>query len=271
MVYLDKLKYNFLLLFNMSNNKKFEIYKAKDKAEKYYTKKNIIFDLPARILICGKSQFSGKSNLILNLLLRPEFYGNDFEGEHIFLISASTETDHKIKTLIEVKDIPPENIMEDFDEDHLTDIYEAIEQNYLEAEQEGERPPNVLFIFDDISFKGDMGKTKGVVSRLFCNGRHSNISCIITGQKYTGKTGFNTTARENATGCIIFSCSDMQLEAVLKDHNKLQDKKQFKKMFRDVTKEQYSFMVINYTNPFEELYLDKNFNQIDYKKYSNTK
>lgn len=249
------------------NNKKFQIYKVKDKSENYYIKKDKIFDLPMRLLICGKSQFSGKSNLILNFLLRHEYYLNDFDGENIFLISASTEVDNKLKKLIEVKDIPPENIMDTFDEDHLENIYDIIEENYVEAEENNERPPNILFIFDDISFKGDLTKQKGIVSKLFTNGRHQNISTIVTSQKYTGRGGFSTTIRENQTGAIIFSCSDRQLDSIAEDHCRLSKKNCFKKMFREITKEPYSFMVINYTNPFEELYLNKNFDKIDYNNY----
>lgn len=237
-----------------------EIYKAKDKSENYYTSKDTIFDLPMRLLICGKSQFSGKTNLLLNLLLREEFYLNDFKGEHIYLISASTECDNKLKTLIEVKDIPPENIMTSFDEDQLEQIYENIESNYHDAEEENKKPDNVLIIFDDISFKGDLAKQKGVVSKLFTNGRHQNISTICTSQKYTS---FSTTARENCTGCILYSCSDRQLESIAEDHNRL-DKKTFKKMFRQSTNKPYTFLVVNYTNTPDELYLDSSFNKLSY-------
>jgi hypothetical protein len=40
--------------------KHLEIYKVIDKADNYYTKKDLIFDLPLRIGIIGASQRSGK-------------------------------------------------------------------------------------------------------------------------------------------------------------------------------------------------------------------
>lgn len=243
---------------------KLQMYKVKDKAESYYTKKDKLFDLPMRLNIIGKSQFSGKSNTIINLLLRDEFYNKDFNGEDIFIVSPSVKNDDKLKKLIEVKDIPGENIFESFDEELLKGVYELLEEDYNESVENNDRPSNKLIIFDDISFKGDLKKSKGIVPILFCNGRHLNISTIMTSQKYTD---ISTTARENMTAGIIYSCSDRQLESVMFDHNRLGNKKQFKKMFRDITNQPYSFMVINYTNPFDELYLNKDFQKIDYNKY----
>ncbi len=38
-------------------------------------------------------------------------------------------------------------------------------------------------------------------------------------------------------------------------------------MFRDITKNPYSTLIINYSNPHDEMYLDSNFENIDYDKY----
>jgi hypothetical protein len=244
--------------------KKFKIHPVIDNAENYYTKKDKIFDLPFRLNIIGKSQFSGKSNLIVNLLLKSEYYLNDFEGDNIYIISPSITTDNKLKLLIQVKEIPEENLLNDFDEDVLEQLYNNIQEDYEEFVDKGERPPNVLILFDDISFRGSLKTQRGIVSKLYCNGRHLNVSTILTTQKYTD---INTTCRENNTGCILFSCSDRQLETVITDHNRLDNKKQFKKMFRKTTEEPYSFMVINYTNGFDEMYLNKHFEKIEYDDF----
>lgn len=248
--------------------KKYKIHAVIDGAENYYTKKNKIFDLPCRLLLSGKSQFSGKSNYITNICIKPEFYGNDFDGDNIYIISKSLATDEKLQILIKCKQIPEENLFNDFDEDVLMELYNNIEENYKEMIEEKEKPPNVLIIFDDISFKGDLSKQKGVVSLLFSNGRHLNISTIITGQRYGGSAGFSTSARENATGVVVWSCSDRQLEQIEQDHNRLGSKIQFKRMFRDITKNPYSTLIINYSNPHDEMYLDSNFEKIDYDKYN---
>ncbi len=65
---------NYFLIYikyNMSS-KPINIYKVKDKKEKYYTDKGLLFNLPFRILMVGKSQFSGKSSCIINLLIQDD-------------------------------------------------------------------------------------------------------------------------------------------------------------------------------------------------------
>ena len=46
----------------------------KDKFQSLKIKVLTIFDLPSRLLIVGKSELSGKSNLIANLIEREKFY-----------------------------------------------------------------------------------------------------------------------------------------------------------------------------------------------------
>ena len=60
-----------------------KILKMKDRGEKHYTAKDRIFDLPFKLIIIGRSQLAGKTNLLGNLLLRKEYYLNDFKGENM--------------------------------------------------------------------------------------------------------------------------------------------------------------------------------------------
>ena len=53
---------------------------------------------------------------------------------------------------------------------------------------------------------------------------------------------------------------------VEKDHNFLANRKEFYKMFRDNVKEKHDFLVVNYSNNFDEMYLDKNFIEIPHTK-----
>jgi hypothetical protein len=242
--------------------KELAIYKVKDGAENYYTHKDIIFDLPFRVLIIGKSQLSGKSNLILNLMLRPEYYGSDFKGENIYIVSPSVHNDDKLKKFIEVKDIPQENIMTEYDEEVLKELYKMIQQDYEEAVGENKKPENTLVIFDDISFNGDLKSKKGgIINKMFMNGRHILLSTLITAQKYSD---ISTGARENATGLMVFDCSNKQLELIETDHNCLDSKKDFYKLFRNITGVKHDFFVINYTNPKEHRYQDQEFNYLKY-------
>jgi len=244
------------------SSKPINIYKVKDKKEKFYTDKGLLFNLPFRILMVGKSQFSGKSSCIVNLLLQDDkrLYKNEFEGDNIFIFSGSLKTDNKIKLLINQFEIPESNLFSEYSEEALEAIYDLTEEEYQEAIEEKEKPKNTLVILDDIAFGGDLKrKNAGMINKIFCNGRHINLSIIATAQKYSQ---LHTTQRENATGVIVWDCSDKQLDLISDDHNILDDKKKFKKNFRMRTKEPFSFFVINYSNPREKRYLSMNFEPI---------
>jgi hypothetical protein len=240
-----------------------EIYKVKDKSEKHYIKKGDMFDLPMRLLVVGKSHLSGKTNLLTNLLLQEDerLYRNNFKGENIYVFSGSLGTDKKLDKIITQLDIPESNLFNEFDEDTLEALLDITKENYDDAIANGESPVHSLFILDDLSFGANLKKhTNGAIAKMFSNSRHYLCSCIINSQRYAD---ILTGARENCSGVILFKCTDRQLETISEDHNFLtQGKKQFKIMFREATTEPHSFLVVNYSNPPEKLYMNKNFRAI---------
>ena len=237
--------------------KDFKILKVKDHSDSYYTKMQDIFDIPMRLIIVGRSFLSGKSTIILNLLLREKFYKDKFDGENIFIIS-NNKMDNKMKILKQEKDVPAANFME-FSESNLEMIYNKVEEACLESIDEGEKPVNSLIILDDVAFSGDLrAKMNGTLSRIMCNGRHCNLSCIVTAQKYSQ---LSTTIRTNASGAILFSNSAKEVESMSMDFNYLNSGKAFVKMFRKVTKDKNSFLVVNFSN--DDIYLDSNFKKIE--------
>jgi hypothetical protein len=240
----------------------YKVHRVKDKKDNIYTKKKLLFDLPFRLAIIGRSQLSGKSSLAVNLLVKPmPFYRNDFKGENVYIISPSVYTDEKMKIIKNQLDIPDENIFTEYDEDILMALYEYLENQFIEYEEKKEKPPNVLIYMDDLGYTNKLkDKNAGFISKLLCNGRHINISSIQVVQKYSQ---LSTTTRCNLTGAIIFSLmTDKDLEAITDDHNYLPDRKAFKKMYRNNTKDKHSFIIINYTNNYNEIYLDKDFKPI---------
>lgn len=246
----------------MQSKKKcnYKILKMRDKGEKHYTHKPMLFDIPFKIIVVGRSQLAGKTNLLGNLLLRKEYYLDDFKGEDIYLVSPSTAVDAKLAAIIEEKEIPSMNVLPDYDEEVLQMVYEMIEEEYQEAVDEKRAPPNKLVIFDDMSFGGKLkSKVHGVMAKLFCNGRHINCSTIVTAQKYSD---ILTTCRENTTGAVLFSSTEKQLDLMADDHNYKDSKAEFKKMFREATKAKHSFLVVNYSNDPEHRYLDSEFRPI---------
>jgi len=200
-------------------SKPINIYRVKDSKEKHYTDKGLLFNLPFKLLMIGKSQFSGKSSCIVNLLLQEDsrLYKKEFDGDNIYIFSGSLKTDNKIKTIIKQFDIPESNLFTEYSEEALDAIYELTEEDYEEAISNKEKPKNTLIILDDMAFGGDLKKkNSGAINRVFCNGRHINMSIIATAQKYSQ---LHTTQRENCSGVILWECSQKQLDLIADDHN----------------------------------------------------
>jgi len=236
--------------------KDYSILKVKDKTDSYYTHLDDIFDIPMRLIIVGKSFLSGKSTVILNLLLRDNFYKDHFDGEDIYIVS-NNKMDAKMRILKKEKDIDSSHFVE-FSEPNLEAIYEEVEEKVLEAVAENKKPPNSLIVLDDVAFTGALKeKVNGTLSRIACNGRHINLSMIVTSQKYSQ---LSTVIRTNVSGAILFGNSAREVEAMEQDLNYLDSKKQFVKMFRDTTKGKNKFMVVSFSN--DEIYLDSEFKVI---------
>ena len=102
-------------------------------------------------------------------------------------------------------------------------IYEFVEEQYEKAVEDKEKPPNFLWIIDDMGFDRNIkkGQNYSVLAKAFCNGRHINLSTILSSQRISQLL---STCRENATGKILFSVSEKQLELIEADDNYLGDK-----------------------------------------------
>ena len=244
-------------------SKSYKILKVRDKNDTYYTPIERLFDIPFKILINGKSQLSGKTTIILNLLLNPVFgYDKLFDGDDIHIIS-NNKLDNKLSMMADKLDIPDDNRQE-FDEDYLEVLYNDIEEEFMDDVSEGSKPKNKLIIFDDCGYSGSLRSyNKGnIIDKLICNGRHLNLSQIYTSQRFSQ---CSTCLRTNLTGAIMFSTSMKELELIAEDFNYMGNKKEFIKTFRKLTKEPRSFMVINFSNKPAEMYMDSEFNPIQWK------
>jgi len=107
--------------------KKYDIYSVKDQNSKKIVKKEKIFDLTHRMLLCGRTQ-SGKGVVATNFLLLPQYYLNDFKAENIYIFSKSLLFDKKTKMMIKQKRIPNSNLFNDIDDETLNVILDFIEE-----------------------------------------------------------------------------------------------------------------------------------------------
>ncbi len=241
--------------------KNYKILKVKDKTDSYHTEVEDLFNLPFKLLINGKSQMSGKTTIILNLLLNPEFrYNKLFKGENIYIIS-NNKLDNKLEIMATEMEIPEENRMM-FNEENLDMLYDELEDNFVEETGQGGKPANRLIIFDDCGYSGSLkNKQSGIISKMICNGRHLNLSQIYTSQRFSQ---VSTTLRTNITGAILFNTSVKELDLISDDMNFTSSNKEFIKIFRKATQEPRSFLVVNFTNPIDKFYMDKDFNGISF-------
>ena len=239
-----------------------KILRVKDNSDAFH-KEHFIFDIPFKILINGKSQLSGKTTIILGLLLDPNFkYHDKFEGDNIYIVS-DNKLDNKLKLLMNYKEIPESNYMS-YNENQLNSLYNDLEEEFLEEQTEGLPISNRLILFDDVGYSGNLkNKSFGIISKLVANGRHLNLSQIYTSQRFSM---ISTTVRSQLTGAILFNTSMKELELIAEDFNYLDNRKKFIKLFREETKEKRSFLVINFTND-GSMYMDSNFETIDMTKY----
>ncbi len=245
----------------MNNHK---ILRMKDPSDSYVIDKTPLDNVPFRMIIAGKSGV-GKGVLLGNLFLRKEFYLNDFHGDDVYIFSP-LHNDNKMKTLIKVKEIPEENIFEEYDKVILETIYNNAVKDFDERVRAGKKPYNVCIILDDLSHSSAFVERKdNPVNMYFTNCRKHNISILITSQKYASQ--ISTCQRANFSSLIAFNTSNKELEAIEADNNYLPNKKSFMNMWRSEIKGKRDFLVINHSNEVDKMYLDKDFKPIDTSKY----
>lgn len=131
--------------------------------------------LPASsfFLILNGKPGSGKTNMLLNLLLRKSLYGRKFDKIFFFSPSQRTFSENYLNGL-------PKS--QRFDTFNIPDLMSAIES----IEDSGKK---VLFVFDDVVNDLDTAKNQSALLRLLYNRRHLTgkggfTSVIITSQVY---------------------------------------------------------------------------------------
>tara|TARA_R110002167_G_scaffold44739_1_gene134465 strand:+ start:10796 stop:11530 length:735 start_codon:yes stop_codon:yes gene_type:complete len=237
---------------------KLKILKMKDESDKYAVEKGLLFNVPFRLLLIMKTG-GGKSNFIGNLF-RDEFYGKEFKGEDIYIISPMIN-DNKLNSLIDFKNIPEDNVMTSFDGEVISALYDKLTEEFAESVEKKKKPVQSVIIMDDISWSGKLRQGSfNIVNKIFCNGRKHNISIILTSQFYNH---ILPSCRSQASGIILGNTSEKQLKFISDDNNYLEGgDKSFRSMFRKYVVEKHDFLVINYSNKFKDMYLDKDFNVI---------
>ena len=208
----------------------------------YYTNEDIIEHNPKwpyipyhpyRILIIGSSG-SGKTNALLNLI------NNQLDIDKIYLY-AKDPYEAKYQYLIKKR----EEVRLDHFDNHkafieysndMQDVYKSIEDYNPGKERK------ILTVFDDmIADMINNKKLNSIVTELFIRDRKLNISIVFITQSYFKVP---KDVRLNSTHFFIMKILNKgELQQIVLNHSSDIDFKDFMKIYKECTKEPYSFLV----------------------------
>ena len=177
---------------------------------------------------------SGKSVLIVNLLLNINFYKDVFD--EIYFISPTVYIDHTLKAIAEDDEII--KIHEEEDLDKIDVILKDIIEDQRKAKMKDKDAPHILIVLDDmISYF----KNNTLLDRAPAFSRHFNISFIISTQSFVGTP---TKLRKNTASYIIFKLYN---NADLKQfYDEIGSQfKDFMEYYNEATEDKYNFLYVN--------------------------
>ena len=222
------------------------------KKEAHPLKHSFLPSLPMRMLVVAPSN-GGKSNMLKNMLLRPEFGYRDYFTDtktgalNYFVFSRTLGVDHTLDELVD--QLPKFHSYREWDDMIIRDI---MEYSRLKTER------GVLLLLDDmITDTKAFNKCSGnLLNELAFMGRHHKVSFIITSQSYTS---IQRPIRINSSAVIAFNLKNKREEQAFLDKqsmwNNIQD------LYAMAMSQKYGFLYLNketgkaYLN-FEKLLYD---------------
>ena len=210
-------------------------------------KQGIIPHHPSSTIFNGASG-SGKSNLLVNLLTRPEFYGKRngkhyFDKIHMFSPTAG-EMDDLCQHLIDHCGLETSDIHNEFDQKLLLSILD--DQQKAIKKKGIHKSPKTLLLLDDIQSDKKFLASKAI-KRLFLMNRHYNTSTWLCGQS------FNLTPRAcrlQANNLFLFPMGGSEKKVLIDEFSPPGlTKKEFEELVDHATSEQYQFLHVAKKQP----------------------
>ena len=222
------------------------------KKEAHPLKHSFLPSLPMRMLVVAPSN-GGKSNMLKNMLLRPEFGYRDYFTDtktgalNYFVFSRTLGADHTLDELVD--QLPNFHSYREWDDMIIRDI---MEYSRLKTER------GVLLLLDDmITDTKAFNKCSGnLLNELAFMGRHHKVSFIITSQSYTS---IQRPIRINSSAVIAFNLKNKREEQAFLDEQSMWDNIQ--DLYAMAMSQKYGFLYLNketgkaYLN-FEKLLYD---------------
>ena len=186
------------------------------KKEAHPLKHSFLPSLPMRMLVVAPSN-GGKSNILKNMLLRPEFGYRDYFTDsktgalNYFVFSRTLGANHTLDPLVD--QLPKFHAYREWDDTIIRDI---MEYSRLKTER------GVLLLLDDmITDTKAFNKCSGnLLNELAFMGRHHKVSFIITSQSYTS---IQRPIRINSSAVIAFNLKNKREEQAFLDEQSMWD------------------------------------------------
>ena len=225
-------------------------------------KEGILPRFPFSMMLSGRSG-SGKTNLMINLMTKKQFYGNYFH--HIIVCSP---TAGKYDDSYNQMKLPDENFITDFTPEFLNNI---IETRKKEIDKDGiekvAKTSRVCLILDDIIANREFLNSQESL-KLFALLRHYLCSVIVMMQSYTK---LPRALRLNCNAVMVFPCLQSETEVLIKEvcPNGIRPR-DFEKVIDFCTEGTYDFLYINNHEKDSKKRIRKNLDTIinldEYKK-----
>tara|TARA_R110000824_G_scaffold347197_1_gene533995 strand:- start:7092 stop:7826 length:735 start_codon:yes stop_codon:yes gene_type:complete len=196
---------------------------------------------------------TGKSSIIVNLLLNPNFYRDKFDI--VYIISNTIHNDTTSRFL---KEAFPETIFDEYSDEIINNII-----NYQKSFPK-EKQPLICIVLDDyLGIKGG-----SMIYHLASRARHYNVGLLIFSSQLF--RGLPPVLRQNCTHAIIGSPNPSQLEIdkIADEFGTLYEgSENFKKLYHEAGQNRYDFLYLDLHNNPSKAY--RNFTELIYKGKEN--
>ena len=206
------------------------------KKETHSLKYSFLPSLPMRMLVVAPSN-GGKSNMLKNMLLRPEFGYRDYFTDlktgalNYFVFSRTLGADHTLDELVD--QLPKFHAYREWDDTIIRDI---MEYSRLKTER------GVLLLLDDmITDTKVFNKCSGnVLNELAFMGRHHKVSFILTTQSYTS---IQRPIRINTSAVIAFNLKNKREEQAFQEEQSMWET--IHELYTVATSPKYGYLYLN--------------------------
>ena len=197
--------------------------------------------LPLRGLLVGPSG-TGKS-CILSSMLNFAPYKKAWKN-NVFCFSPTMREDQEYQHL----QIPDYRIIDHYDQEIITELYEEQKEakKYL---KKGKELTHICIVLDDLITDLPTNQ-RSLLSKLFCTGRHLNISILIASQSYKLCA---RTIRMNLTCLIVLHCNQGEVKKISEESAA----SNFEELHEICTSTPYGFIVEIVNQPLEKRFRNK--------------